>query len=348
MLPDRVARLRICQEAMRWLNAPMRGSAARTRGSAPNSSKVVSAPMRNSPPERRMPFSAGRRLRTSTRRSGISSPLLHVQVGAAGDAHLRLCTGVGCRLPLPQRPQPLRDGREVRGNRSCGRQRRRAIASAGPVEPAAEPAVQRVSAVLQRAIPGAAAQVAAQGVFHVVEGEPLRFVQQQPVQRHHDAGRAEPALRAAVLDDGLLRGGEPGVQVASLDRDHVPAVHLRQRHQAGGDRLVADGIVCQLSDQDGAGAAVALLAALLGAGQPLAVAQEIQQQQPRRCGGVHPPVVEDETSARLPCANRRRSAQLLPERTHLSLAPGFRTPHSNTSYPNGSLKWSGSFRSDGE
>ena len=164
-----------------------------------------------------------------------------------------------------------------------------------------------------------------QGVLHVFEGERPGFVQQQPVQGHDDAGRAEAALRAAVLDDGLLRGGESGFQVAPLDRDHVPAVHLRQRHQAGGDRLVADGVARQVAHQDGAGAAVALLAAFLGAGQPLVVAQEVQQQQPRRSGRLHQPVIEDETRARLPLTNRRRSAQLLPERTHLALYYAVRT-----------------------
>ena len=231
---------------------------------------------------------------------------LHVQVGAAGDAHLRRRIGRGAGrgrvaaggLGFPQRAQPRRDGGEVLWDGAGGRQRRGPVA-AGRGEPAAELLLQRGGAVLEGAVAGAAAQVAAQGVLHVVEGEPLAGVEQQPVQRHHDAGGAESALRAAVLDDRPLHLIEsaPG-RIAPLDSHHVPAVSFRHRHQTGGDRQVADSAAGKLPDQDRAGAAVPLLAALLGTGQPPVVAQVVEQQQPGRRGGLHLPVVEDEAGDR--------------------------------------------------
>ena len=201
------------------------------------------------------------------------------------------------RARRAQRAQPLGDGREVPRQRAGLGQSRDAAGAAVGLQPAAEVTLQGGGAVLERAVPRTAAQVAAQRVLDVVEGEPLAAVEQQSVQRHHDAGRAEPALRAAELDDRLLHGVESG-KVATLDGHHVLAVHLGQRHQAGGDRLVADGVPLQLPDQDRAGAAVALLAALLGAGQPLAVAHKVQHQQTGRSRGLHLPVVEDEARAR--------------------------------------------------
>ena len=241
--------------------------------------------------------------------------LLNVQIGAACNEQLRRWRSRAVAIPRPgsrlrrgargaQALQPLGNADEVL--RQCPGGGQGGYAAAAPVclQPTAEVALQGGRAVLERAVPGAAAQVPAQGVLDVVEGEALGVVQQQAVQRHHDAGGAEPALGAAELHDRLLHRIEAGL-VAALDGDHVLAVHLGQRHQAGGDRLVADGIPFQLADQDRAGAAVPLLAALLGAGQPLAGAQKVEHQQARGSVGLHLPVVEDEADARRHRVRRR-------------------------------------------
>jgi len=62
-----------------------------------------------------------------------------------------------------------------------------------------------------------------------------------------------------------------------LDRHHVAAIHRREEADAGIDRLVAQRARLQAAHQNGAGPAIALGAALLGAGEPPVEAQKIQQ-----------------------------------------------------------------------
>src|SRR5690606_18073318 len=103
----------------------------------------------------------------------------------------------------------------------------------------------------------------------------LAMVQRE--QGHHEARRAEAALRAVALDHGLLYGMERAVGAAQvLDRDQLPAVALRHEQDAGVDRAVADPLAVELAEHHGAGAAVALGAAFLGPGAPLGLAQPVQ------------------------------------------------------------------------
>ncbi|EYD74259.1 hypothetical protein Rumeso_04123 [Rubellimicrobium mesophilum DSM 19309] len=100
----------------------------------------------------------------------------------------------------------------------------------------------------------------------------------EAVERHDDAGRAEAALAAVVGDHGPLDGVQPALGRAQvLDGDDVAGVAGGEEADAGIDRLVAERASVEPSDQDRAGAAVALGAALLGAGEAPVQAQEVEQ-----------------------------------------------------------------------
>src|SRR5690606_40198242 len=86
-----------------------------------------------------------------------------------------------------------------------------------------------------------------------------RVAEQEPVSGHQNAGRAEPALRGAAVGEGGLervRLPRPG---EAFDGGDLAAHGLEDGREAGEDGLAVD--------EDGAGAAVALVASLLGAGQ---------------------------------------------------------------------------------
>src|SRR5690606_14559323 len=88
---------------------------------------------------------------------------------------------------------------------------------------------------------------------------------------HEDPGRAEPALCGAVIAErGLERVRRPGPGPGeTLDGRDAPALGLPDRGDAGEDGLVIE--------EDGAGAAVALVAPLLRAGQAEDVAERLEQ-----------------------------------------------------------------------
>jgi hypothetical protein len=102
------------------------------------------------------------------------------------------------------------------------------------------------------------------------------------VGRGHGDGEArgaEAALRAVVIDHRLLDGVERAVGGSEpFDRAQRLAVELGQEEDAGVERAGAAGGVGQ---QDRAGAAVAFVAALLGAGEAAILAQPVE----RRAGG---------------------------------------------------------------
>jgi hypothetical protein len=123
-----------------------------------------------------------------------------------------------------------------------------------------------------RRVAGAAAEVARE---HVVEVAPP--VAMRGVERHHEARSAEPALRAVVLDHRRLHRVEPARRRHALDRAHRPAVQLGQEEDAGVDRAVHERAVLDAGEGDRAGAAVALVASLLGAGEPPLLAQPVEQ-----------------------------------------------------------------------
>src|SRR2546421_4418267 len=123
--------------------------------------------------------------------------------------------------------------------------------------------------LVDRAIAGAPADVAGQSDLHGIAG---RFRPQREGGENH-SGRADAALRAAELDEGLLqrmRAAEP------LNRRHPRRGHLRDGHEARIDRLAVD--------EHGARAAFAFAAAFFRSRQPEVLAKDIEQ--PRHRVGV--------------------------------------------------------------
>ena len=128
-----------------------------------------------------------------------------------------------------------------------------------------------------RLIAGAAAEVALQRRFDGA-GIGARVFHPQPVKRHHKARGAKAALAAVMFDHRRLHRMQPAIGAAQmLDRDDMAAMARGKEADAGVHRLIAQPAVMQASDQHRAGAAVALGAAFLGAGQAAVQAQEVQQ-----------------------------------------------------------------------
>ena len=114
------------------------------------------------------------------------------------------------------------------------------------------------------AIAGAAAEIAGQRLMRLAALACMR------PGGHHDAGRAEAALRGI----GLGQGARDGViRPQAFDGADGAAMQLAQRAKAGIDgRAAAIGAL----QHHGAGAAIALGAAFLGAGHPL-LAQPVEK-----------------------------------------------------------------------
>ena len=125
-------------------------------------------------------------------------------------------------------------------------------------------------------VAGAAAQIARQAFADVVVGGE-RIFSQQIGRRHQHARRAEAALQSVMLVKQFLQRVHLPDAAEAFDRLDAAAIGLHREHQASA-RAVA-------VDQHGAGAADAVLAADMGAGEPERVTQEIGEQQPRLHGG---------------------------------------------------------------
>ena len=123
-----------------------------------------------------------------------------------------------------------------------------------------------VERVLDRAIAGAAADIALQRGAEVL---PLRLVQRGAGQDH--AGGAEAALKSLRIEEGLLHRMRAAVAAKTFDGgDRVP-LGAKRRDQAAMHRLAVE--------QHGAGAAIAGVAALLDA-EMAELAQERAQALP--------------------------------------------------------------------
>src|SRR6202011_179383 len=92
---------------------------------------------------------------------------------------------------------------------------------------------------------------------------------QQVMCRHHLAGDTEPALHGALGEERVLQRAELSVLAQSFDRGDLAALDLGRKHQAG-----VDGAAVH---QQGARAALAEIAALLGPGEVEIIADEVQQ-----------------------------------------------------------------------
>src|ERR1700677_3970772 len=156
----------------------------------------------------------------------------------------------------------------------------------------------------------AAAQVPGQGVADLLVGR-IGMLPQERGRRDDEAGGAEAALQRVVLAEGGLHGRElarsrrRAARVDALDRGDLAAVRLHGEDQAGADGLAAGQArpalvrVVGVLQQDRAGAADAVLAADVGASQLAALAQEVDQGQPRLHARAPEPAVDPDPDADL-------------------------------------------------
>src|SRR6266513_4997240 len=117
-------------------------------------------------------------------------------------------------------------------------------------------------------IPGAAAKVARNGFLDSFPVGHSFFVEER-FRGHQDPGGAVAELRGAEVGDSRLQGMQLRAAAEALDRFHRAALALGGQHQAGKLRCAVD--------QHGAGAALAQLAAVLGAGEAEVLAQHLEQ-----------------------------------------------------------------------
>jgi hypothetical protein len=117
-------------------------------------------------------------------------------------------------------------------------------------------------------IAGAATEIAGQ---RLLDARPrrVRLAIQQRLGGHENSRRAVAALRGAKVGEALLQRVQLPVLDEPLHGDDPPVLALRGQRQARQHRLVVD--------EDGAGAALAELAAVLGAGEPQVLAQHLEQ-----------------------------------------------------------------------
>ena len=92
---------------------------------------------------------------------------------------------------------------------------------------------------------------------------------QQVLQRHDNARRAEPALHAVLLPQGVLQFVQAGLGVDAFDRGHLAAVGLYREHRTTLDRAAVE--------KHRARTALARVAAHLRAGEAERVTDEVDE-----------------------------------------------------------------------
>src|SRR5205085_2579115 len=122
-------------------------------------------------------------------------------------------------------------------------------------------------------VAGAPAEVAGDRVANVVVGGP-RILGDQCRGGHQHTGDAEPALRYAVPNEGVLQWRERAATRQPLDRRHGPPARLHRQHEAARHEVAIQ--------MDGARAAVAGAAAFLWAGEAEILAERVEQRDVRR------------------------------------------------------------------
>ena len=124
-------------------------------------------------------------------------------------------------------------------------------------------------------IAGAAA-VIARKVLADLRAIRLRLLPQQVLRRDQHARRAVAALQRIALAERVLQIGDLAAVGQPFDRFHCTTIRLHGQRQAGAHDLAIEA--------HGAGAADAMLATDMGAGETEVVAQEVGEIEP----GVSP------------------------------------------------------------
>src|SRR6266511_3659691 len=140
------------------------------------------------------------------------------------------------------------------------------------------------------AVPGAAAQVAGDGLAQR-ELVGVRPAVEQVVHGHDHPGDAEAALHGTLLEEGPLDVGQLALGAQALDSADVAADRVGGHHAAGGHQ----GAV----EHHRAGAALALLAGVLGTGEGEALPEHVEQALADPGGGDLPVLAVDRQAVAL-------------------------------------------------
>ena len=160
-----------------------------------------------------------------------------------------------------------------------------------------------------RLVARAAAEIAGQ---RILDAPDVRrgLVEPEREERHHEARRAEAALRAVALHHRLLDRMQTAIRAFEmLDREQLAAIQRRQEADAGIDRFIAQIAAVEPPDNDGAGAAIAFGAAFLRAGHALVEPQPVEHRQGRVAAvEFDQPVAEQEAQPLTHSARSTRKA----------------------------------------
>ncbi len=168
-------------------------------------------------------------------------------------------------------------------NLTIGARRERAIHPVlVPVFAVAAVLVHLHARVDDRPVTRAAAQIAGQRIADLGARRRLaRLVQCE--ERHDEARRAEAALRAMAVDEGLLDRMQRSFRAfQAFDGDELLAVERGHELDARVDRAKAHAVAIEFGEDHGARAAIALGAAFLGAGPTKVLAEEVEHAFRRR------------------------------------------------------------------
>ena len=255
-LPPSVPRFRICGPPTTAHAAGRAGANRATAADAIISVWVVAAPIQRSSPRSSIPCSSSTPV-TSNSTSRPTFPSLASIRTSVPPASGRISSGRWARISIAS--SSVR-GRSERGADPLGG--RDGIASL----PRRGRGLDHRREDLR--VPGAPAEVAGQPVPDRVDiGR--RLAVEQRLGREHHPRNADPALHPALVDERVLQRVHPAFVEQAFDGLDGRAVGLVGHHQAGVDGLPVD--------DHRAGAALALAAPFLRAGEPKVLAQHVEE-----------------------------------------------------------------------
>ena len=260
-----------------------------------------------------------------TQRATSVAPATIVASGCSAMRSTRAWMVAGAKKRrLPRRPRRSRRRAGPAAGRGCRRGRRRRRPARGRPAPARRPARSARSRCSGRDCRRARRR---SGSPRSRPPRSRRPVLGQREQRHHEARRAEAALRAVLLHHRRWTGCRVAVGPAQvLHGEKLAAVELTQEGDAGIDRAVAQalgaGRALGAHHDHGAGPAIALVAALLGADQPLGAAQPVEHRQRRVAGLDRAQLMAEEEADRVSHAASRVRTPIRRPRTGRS-RPGY-------------------------
>src|SRR5512137_2023094 len=165
---------------------------------------------------------------------------------------------------------------------------------------APEHPASRLDRLVDLLVSGASAQLARERLRDLLPGG-VRLPVEDPSRGHQHARRAVAALGRAMVGEGGLEGMELGAVPEPLHGGDRSIAALHRRHQAG-ERQIA-------VEEDGAGAALAELAPVLGTGQSQVLAEHLEERLVRVDEDLAPLVVHGEYEAELAARSDLRDGE---------------------------------------